>query len=207
MRGAQAGGGTAFAAELERHRTYLLRVARLQLRDEVLAEDAVQDTMLAALCASASFSGASTLRTWLTGILKHKVVDAIRKRQRRAEVPEDCAGERCDGLADAFDSSFDERGEWEAKPGAWADPERSLHQRQFFDVLALCLDHLPENTARVFVMREHMELEVPEICRELGISAANVYVILFRARAGLRRCLERKWFGDERPARRRRGAA
>lgn len=187
------------AGELEQHRTYLMRIARLELRDEAVAQDVVQETMLAAL--ASSFSGASTLRTWLTSILKHKILDVIRKRSRRREVPESSFDELPDGDGDGFDSPFDEHGEWQAKPSAWADPEQSLKQRQFMEVLSLCTDRLPPQTARVFAMREYLELEVAEIGAELGITASHIYVLLYRARAALRACLEKKWFGDE-PARR-----
>ncbi|HEV2685789.1 MAG TPA: sigma factor-like helix-turn-helix DNA-binding protein, partial [Actinomycetota bacterium] len=92
-------------------------------------------------------------------------------------------------------------GEWHAKPSAWADPEQSLNQRQFMDVMALCMERLPAQTARVFVMREYLELEVAEISHELRITASHIYVLLYRARATLRGCLEKKWFGDEPSAR------
>jgi RNA polymerase sigma-70 factor (ECF subfamily) len=181
------------AEDLENHRTYLMRVARLQLRDDDLAQDVVQETMLAALSAP-SFSGASSVRTWLTGILKHKIVDAIRKRQRRPEVLSSQLEATEDAAPKEFDSPFDDNGSWEAKPASWGDPEHALHQRQFFDVMAICMEHLPANTARVFVMREYMDLEVAEISRELSITAGNIHVILFRARAALRQCLEKNWF-------------
>ncbi len=184
------------AAELDQHRSYLMRVARLQLRDEDAAEDCVQETMLAAL-ASKSFSGSSTLRTWLTSILKHKVVDVIRKRQRQAEVPESHVDGQFDPGHEEFDSPFDDNGAWNVKPSTWGDPEQSLNQRQFLDIMALCMERLPANTARVFAMREYLELEVSEISRDLRITPANIYVILYRARAGLRECLEKKWFGKE----------
>lgn len=184
------------AGELEQHRTYLLRVARLQLRDTDLAEDVVQETMLAALSGK-GFSGEATLRTWLTGILKHKVVDVIRKRQRRAEVSDH--GNEPDALEEDFDSPFDEYGAWDAKPASWGDPEQALNQRQFLDVLAVCMENLPANTARVFAMREYLEFDVPDISRELGISPAHIYVLLYRARASLRGCMEKKWFIGDAP--------
>jgi RNA polymerase sigma-70 factor (ECF subfamily) len=171
-----------------------MRIARLQLRDADLAEDVVQETMLAAL-ATKSFAGEASLRTWLTSILKHKVIDAIRKRRRQSEVSESDSNAEFDPSHDEFDSPFDENGSWETKPANWGDPEQALKQRQFLDVMALCMEGLPANTARVFVMREYMELEVGEISRELDITAAHIYVILYRARAALRQCLEQKWFG------------
>ncbi len=105
---------------LETQRGYLLRVARLQLRDAALAEDVVQDTLAAALTAQAGFSGKSSVKTWLTGILKHKIVDAIRKRQR-----EPVAASALDDEADLedFEGLFRDNGAWQAPPADWGDPE------------------------------------------------------------------------------------
>lgn len=181
------------AAQLETHRGYLLRVARLQLRDEALAEDVVQETLLAALSGS-GFSGKSSLKTWLTGILKHKIVDAIRRKQREpllaSTFDDECNIEDLDGM---FKSPF---GAWETPPAEWGDPEQALNRSQFFDMLDFCLEKLPPNTARVFIMREVMELESEEICKELTITTNNLWVILYRARMSLRECLERNWFKD-----------
>ena len=180
-----------FATEIESHRGYLLRVAVLQLRDRESAEDAVQETLLAALTGQRSFTGKSTLKTWLTGILKHKVVDTIRKRQRQP-IATASFDEELD--LDDFDALFKSNGGWETPPADWGDPESALNQRQFFDVMDFCLEKLPENTGRVFMMREVMELETDEICKELRITANNLWVILYRARVSLRQCLEQNWF-------------
>jgi len=181
----------AFAAELESHRGYLLRVAHLQLRDRDTAEDVVQDTIVAALAGQAGFTGKSSVKTWLTGILKHKIVDAIRRRQR-----EPVAATALDPELDLddFDALFRDNGSWETPPADWGDPEAALNQRQFFDVVELCMEKLPPNTARVFLMREVLELESEEICKELTITANNLWVILYRARMALRQCLEQNWF-------------
>ena len=177
-------------AQFETHRGYLLRVARLQLRNDELAEDIVQDTLVAAIQGAAGFSGRSSVKTWLTGILRHKIVDAIR---RKAAAPTFATlGEECQ--IDDFDALFDETGHWENPPADWGDPEGDLERRQFFDVMDFCLDKLPPNTARVFLMREVMELETEEICKELSITANNLWVILYRARMSLRECLELNWF-------------
>ena len=180
-----------FAKELERQRSYLMRVARLQLRDTALAEDVVQDTLAAALTAKDGFTGKSSVKTWLTGILKHKIVDAIRRKQR-----EPVAASTLDEEADLedFEGLFKENGGWRTPPADWGDPEQSLSRQQFFDVLQVCLDKLPPNTARVFMMREVMELTSEEICKELTITANNLWVILYRARMSLRECLEMNWF-------------
>jgi RNA polymerase sigma-70 factor (ECF subfamily) len=181
----------AFTAELDTHRRYLLRVAQLQLRDTDLAEDVVQETLVAALSAQSGFTGKSSVKTWLTGILKHKIVDAIRQKQRQP-VFEASFDEETD--LDDFDPLFRDNGAWDAKPADWGDPENALSRRQFFDMLELCLEKLPPNTARVFMMREVMELESDEICKELTITANNLWVILYRARMALRQCLEQNWF-------------
>ena len=180
-----------FGKELERQRSYLLRVARLQLRDAALAEDVVQDTLAAALTAQGGFTGKSTVKTWLTGILKHKIVDAIRRKQR-----DPISASTLDEQADLedFEGLFKDNGAWQQPPADWGDPEQALSRRQFFDVMQFCLDKLPPNTARVFMMREVMELSSEEICKELTITANNLWVILYRARMSLRECLEANWF-------------
>jgi RNA polymerase sigma-70 factor (ECF subfamily) len=181
-----------FAVRCNSHRSYLLRVAVLQLRDNDLAEDVVQDTLLAALQGATGFSGRSSLKTWLTGILKHKIVDAIRRKTREpafASLEEECQ------LED-FDALFDDSGHWENPPADWGDPESELSRQQFFDIMQFCLDKLPPNTGRVFMMREVMELTGDEICKELAITSTNLWVILYRARVALRECLEQNWFGQ-----------
>ena len=181
-----------FTRELERQRSYLMRVARLQLRDSALAEDVVQDTLTAAITASAGFTGKSSVKTWLTGILKHKIVDAIRRKQREPLLAS-ALGDDAD-LED-FEGLFEGGGAWQSPPSDWGDPEQALSRQQFFDVMQFCLDKLPPNTARVFMMREVMELTSDEICKELAITSNNLWVILYRARMSLRECLEANWFG------------
>ena len=131
-----------FSRGVEKERPYLLRYASLHLRDKHAAEDAVQETLLAALKGETAFGGRSNLRTWLTGILKHKIVDAIRRRARDPEPVADMA---------ELDALFDESGHWNEPPAAW--PENSLEQKQFFAVLEECLARLPAKTAQAFMMR------------------------------------------------------
>jgi RNA polymerase sigma-70 factor, ECF subfamily len=172
----------------------LVRFADLRLRDADLAEDVVQETLVAALSARAGFSGRSSVKTWLTGILKHKIVDAIRQKQRQPVILATFDEET--NLED-FDPLFKDNGGWEAPPADWGDPENALARREFMSVMDVCLEKLPPNTARVFMMREVMELETDEICKELTITANNLWVILYRARMALRHCLEQNWFAAQ----------
>src|SRR5882672_9685682 len=158
--------------ELEQHRPYLLRFALLQLRDRTAAEDAVQDALLAALQGATSFAGQSSVRTWLVGILKHTIIDGIRKTSREQPLESRVEGDGADDL-DAF---FAGDGHFAEAPEEWVSPERSLEERRFFDALERCLQSLPKNTARAFTLREVMGLETGEICKELGVSTSNCWV-------------------------------
>ena len=177
-------------AKIEELRPFLLRYASLQLRNREAAEDAVQETLLAALSAEASFEGRSNLRTWVTGILKHKCIDAIRRAARETPL----SGEQTDGVAAEIDGLFDEREHWKERPKRWEDPDEALQQKQFLQTLEACLAKLPSRTAQVFMLREHLGLDTAEICKQLGITATHCAVILHRARMALRLCLDKNWF-------------
>ena len=176
--------------DIQQHRAYLLRYAVLQLRNPEQAEDVVQETLLAALEGRARFAGGSSLKTWLTGILKHKILDAIRRKSR--EQPLASTG---DDDHDAVDALFKQDGHWQQMPATWGDPEQALENRKFWEIFELCSRLLPERTARVYMLREVMEMTTEEICQEFGITPTNLWVILHRARLVLRECLEIKWFG------------
>ncbi|HEX2825089.1 MAG TPA: sigma-70 family RNA polymerase sigma factor [Burkholderiales bacterium] len=176
-------------AELESHRRALLRYAMAQLRDESHAEDCVQETIEAAIRNAGRFGGNSAVRTWLIGILKHKILDHFRRASRERPLPiED------ETNLDDLDALFKDDGHYLERPAAWADPEQALTQREFFEVLEACMDKLPKNAALVFRMREIMGIEVEEICKELSITANNCWVLIYRARMALRACLEQRWF-------------
>ena len=179
-----------FAAQVEALRPQLMRFARSQLRNDAWAEDAVSDTLLAALEKPDAFAGGSQLKTWLVGVLKHKVVDQLRRHTREATLltPED--GDDLD------ESLFDRTGHWTDRPQDWGSPEAACGQRQFFEVLEACCDHLPATQGRVFMMREWLELDTEEICKELQITSTNLWVLLHRARLRLRECLQQRWFAD-----------
>lgn len=179
----------ALPSDLARLRPLLLRFARLHLRDGALAEDAVQETLLAALEGAARFNGGSSLATWVVGILRHKIADQLRRRGREVSATD------AEGIED-FDGLFAADGHWREPPAAWGDPQRQLEDRRFMAVLEACLEKLPERLARIFTLREVLEFGTEEICRELGLTPNHCYVQLYRARMGLRECLQLNWFGQ-----------
>ena len=181
------------------HRDYLYRYALMHLRDANRAEDVVQETLLAAVESPDRFSGRSSLRTWLTGILKHKIIDVFRKQSREAPLDADGDGQSDEEFADVY---FDKQrtDHWHQFPQTWGNPERSLEDKRFWEVFDQCSKQMPPQIARAFYLRELMGLETDEICKELGITATNCWVMLYRARMNLRQCLEVRWFGTTGPS-------
>ncbi len=178
--------------QLEVMRPLLVRFAQLQIRNQALAEDAVQDALIAVLEKPERFNGQSSLRTYVTGILKYKIIDCLRasSRERQIDTAEDQSED------DAIDALFKADGHTREQPMAWGDPDATLEQKDFFKVLEICLEKLPAKTARIFMMREWLELETDEICKELAITTSNAWVLLYRARMRLRECLDLNWFGN-----------
>ncbi len=184
--------------DLHAQRSYLVRYAMLQLRDPHLAEDVVQETLLVAVESRDKFSGQSTVRTWLTGILKHKILDLRRKQQREGELPN--TGEEQAPYENICAESFDDQGHWVSPPQTWANPSQSFENQKFWEVFELCNRRMPLNSAQAFMMREFMDMSTEEICKELAISTTNCWVLLHRARLALRECLELQWFGGRKGA-------
>lgn len=186
----------AFLKEL---RMQMLKFATLQLRDEALAEDAVQEALIGALKNAGSFNRRSALKTWVFAILKNKIADVLRKGSRMIEASRLLRdGENEENL----DMLFNTKGFWQAdeRPAAWSAPMESVKNDHFWRVFETCLSGLPKNQARLFMMREFLELESNEICETLNISTSNLHVMLYRARLRLRECLENRWFNEgERP--------
>jgi RNA polymerase sigma-70 factor (ECF subfamily) len=181
-------------AEIESHRMYLVRYALSQLRDAQLAEEAVQEALLAALEGIGSFDGRSSLRTWLTSILRFKVIDLQRRAvKERAQVALDDIPAADD--ESWLDDLFDETGHWRSPPQSWNDPESALEQRRFWEAFERCLSGLPGAASRVFFRREVLGDDTAAICKDENITSSNCWVILHRARIALRGCLERSWFG------------
>jgi RNA polymerase sigma-70 factor (ECF subfamily) len=174
----------AVAPELAQHRDYLLRVARARLRDAALAEDVVHDALLAALQTARGFAGRSSLRTWLTGILIHRIADAVRRDRRHASP----------GLDEPTVPSVFEDDERPAADGAVdrRDPQRLLEARQTLASLQSCLQSMPPLAARAVLMREVDGLANSQIAQRLGLPPGRVPSMLHRARQCLRRCAARR---------------
>ena len=169
---------------------YLYRFALSRVNDPTLAEDLVQETFLAALKSRRNFERRAAAKTWLTAILKHKIVDSIRKRQRERIIDNE---EALDRNLEAF---FSEEGNWKIHPPKWENnPVKHYEQKEFLDILFDCLTGLPRRIARIFMLREMDGLKTAEICQVMEISATNCWTMLYRARTALRSCLELNWFG------------
>jgi len=177
---------------LAEHRSYLMKVARLQLRDEHLAEDCVSDVLTQAFEKRASFRGGSSLRTWLTAILKNRIVDVLRKqwREQPLELPNDEGGD------DQIDRLFDAGGHFAQMPSEVRDPAELCQQDGFLAAVQRCVDMLPKRVGQVFVLREVFGTDTKDICKDLELTTSNVWVQLYRARMMLRTCLERGGFGN-----------
>lgn len=184
---------TARAARwLEEHGDALYGFALGRVRSPHIAEDLVQETLLAALKAHDRFTGSASERTWLIGILKHKLLDHLRRAVRQRPLSELQGTEAAD--------LFDQRGSWSVRVSSWnADPHAILENSEFRKVLASCLDKLPGRLAQIFMLREMDGIGSDQLCQDLGISPTNLWTMLHRARLRLRRCLSDNWFESKGP--------
>ena len=174
-------------------RADMIRFARQQLRNAETAEDLVQEAIEAALRHSSSYAGQSSLKTWVFSILRNRIIDHLRQSKRTVSMSS--LVDDGDDWQERAEVLFNERGRWrdDARPQPWQAPEETMQNRQFWVIFETCLDHLPSNTGRVFMMREFLGFDSDEICTQLGITMSNCHVILHRARLKLRGCLETGW--------------
>ncbi len=172
---------------LEQYGDTLYRYALARLRRSHEAEEAVQETLLAALKARWQFEGRSEPRTWLIGILKRKILDRLRTAAREAT----------DADVDELDAWFDASGHWRRKPRNWDDPAAFAERSEFWNVVRGCVGKLPPLMAEAFTLRTLDDCGPTDVCRELAISPNNLWVLLHRARLRLVRCLEIHWFDTE----------
>ena len=174
---------------LDNYGDVLFRYAMLKTGDQSVAEDLVQDTLIAALKAHENFRGDSSEKTWIIGILKHKIIDHFRRP--RHEQPLDYVDE----LAQADDQLFDETGHWRDPAPKWNNPHQALENRAFVDTLSRCLENLPQRHAELFMLSEFEDIDNVSLCKLLDISSTNnLWVMLSRIRNRLRQCLDALWF-------------
>jgi RNA polymerase sigma-70 factor, ECF subfamily len=178
---------------VDKYGDLLFRYAMMRLRNKDLAENAVQETFLAALKGKDSFTGKSSESTWMVGILKHKIIDHYRKDFREKNVTDMQtfqAGEEqtIDGFYDAMENPKKYPKDW------MPDPQAVLHSKEFWTTLQDCMTKLPAKVSHAFSMRELDDMDTAVICKELGITPTNLWVMLHRARLQLRACLEMNWF-------------
>ena len=169
----------SFEQQIVELHEYLYKFARLQLRNEAWAEDAVSETVLAALSKPQAFEQRSQLKSWLVGILKHKVIDTLRQHGREISAS---SSDEDDNLDPLEYIGFQADGHFSQAPSDWGNPEQDLSSRQFLAVLDACANKLPTTQGRLILMREWLELSVEDICKELGMTQTNLYVQLHRAR-------------------------
>jgi RNA polymerase sigma-70 factor (ECF subfamily) len=186
---------TGVAIEFEtlaEQRPYLMKVARLELRDEHLAEDCVSDVLTQAFEHRAKFRGDSSLRTWLTSILKNRIIDLLRKQWREQPLDDAPSGDQ------EIDNLFDETGHYAEMPSHVRDPAELCQEDGFLVAVQTCVDKLPKRIGQVFVLREVFGTDTKDLCKDLGLTSSNVWVQLYRARMLLRTCLEKSGFGNAR---------
>jgi RNA polymerase sigma-70 factor (TIGR02943 family) len=181
---------------IEDLRSQMVKFANMQLGDIHLAEDTVQEALAGALTNADHFAGRSALKTWVFAILKNKIADALRHKKRLVNVSSLIGDD--DENDDFAEHLFNQRRHWQLdeRPTSWGDPEASFRQQQFWIVFEACLDGLPDKQARVFMMREFIELDTDEICEATGITTSNLFVLLHRARLRLQVCLGNKWYSN-----------
>lgn len=175
----------------------MLRFAKIQLKDDALAEDMVQEALTTAWHKQEQFQAASSLKTWVLSILKNKITDHF--RQTPPTTPSETLQEENDALDNIHRNYFDSGGHWKKnhQPQEWRGiPDEYIEHQHFFRALEECLSRLPEDTARIFYLREIDGWDTKEICQEFQLSKENCYVILHRARNALRLCLQHNWFND-----------
>jgi RNA polymerase sigma-70 factor (ECF subfamily) len=177
-------------------RQQMIKFATLQLSDQHLAEDAVQDALVGALKNQQTFTRQAALKTWVFAILKHKIVDLLRSRSRLVSSSSLQINDDEDHVIEVWDQPFNSRGHWHLseQPTPWQQPADSLAMDQFWLTFETCLNALPAQYSKAYMMREFVGLTTQEICLQTNTSENRLNVLLYRARMKLRNCLQENWF-------------
>ena len=177
-------------AWVDEHGDYLFRFAVKQLKNTSLAEDMVQDTLVSAMTAKNSFSSISSVRTWLTAIMKNKIVDYWRRHGREISISDLMNESEEDSSVDDF---FDKTGHWAEMPNVYPNPDSALENKQFWGIFEHCLSKLRPQQAEVFLAKEVHGMDNDEISESYSLNSNNVWVLMHRARVALGKCLEIHW--------------
>lgn len=174
---------------VEEHADILYRFALARIQNPTVAEDLVQETFVAALKSLKSYHNQSSLRTWLIGILKHKIIDHFRSQRKTISLEEtDFSCQNADEESNLPRRQKVSVNEWNISP------EKIVEELSFRETLQKCLDHLPEKAKQLFLMREIDEVESVELCKIFNVTTTNLWVMLYRIRNRLKSCLEKNWF-------------
>jgi len=177
---------------VDQYGDYLYHFALSRLRNSTDAQNAVQEAFLAALKSKEKFQGKSSERTWFIGILKHKIIDIMRKNYREQPIT-NIAKEN-----ETIDQFFDHTNHMKKKPGNWhLNPKEILEKKEFWKVFHRCQEKLSQTARDAFTLKEIEKVDGKEICKILNITPANFWVLLHRARLQLRQCLEINWINPK----------
>ncbi|MCK5845832.1 MAG: sigma-70 family RNA polymerase sigma factor [Bacteroidales bacterium] len=170
----------------------LYNYAYSRLSSSVLAEDLLQDTFVSALKTKDNFRGDSSEKTWLFSILKRKIIDYYRKSSTKNEISES-------NFNNPFNKDGFFEGHWNKNqaPSSWGShTDEYLRQSEFQAILEMCLSLLPEKHKSVFILKVMEDIETDKVCKDLGCTSSNIWVILHRAKLQLRECIEKNWINE-----------
>lgn len=171
----------------------MLKFAMLHIQPREEAEDAVQDCLIALLEASHKLELIEDVRLYVFGVLRNKIADRLRNKYRHNAIHLEVEEDDLDALL------FDQNEKWlpGIAPAKWASPESHFESEQFFRIVDLCVERLPQKTGRIFSMKEFLDFDAPAICEVLNITKTDYWQSLSRARKQLQLCLNKEWFGGE----------
>jgi RNA polymerase sigma-70 factor (TIGR02943 family) len=171
---------------VDKYSAQMYRFALTRVKDQDVAEEVVQEAFLAAWKSKSSFSGRSSEKSWLFGILKHKILDHFRQLKKRGEIEFGDPGEW-----ESAESLFQSNGLWKTPPSSWGiNPEQAAQNLQLLEALNKCVESLSDRFKSLFLLKEMDGLTADEICDQLEIKPANLWVMMHRIRNRLKTCLE-----------------
>ncbi len=176
---------------VDNYADYLYRYAQSRVNDSAVAEDLVQETFLSAWKARERFEGRSSEKTWLSSILKNKIIDYYRKALVKDE--------NISGKKETPISYFSDDGNWmpDERGNDWSmDAGAQLESKEFFEIFKTCVSAIRGKAQMAFALKYVEDEKTEDICKELNITPTNYWVLIHRAKLQLRKCLDQKWFNN-----------